>query len=112
MLEGKACLLREKGLAKKPNKTNRLTRQKEDILWECGQLGDKTPKSFSATFWWQLTQRFGLQGRQEHHSMRVEDFLFKINSESVLTLSWSFFQILVKPLYFTYQNPLTKFYVN
>ena len=112
MLEGKAGLLREKGLAKKSNKTNRLTRQEEDILWECGQLGDKAPKSCSATFWWQLTQRFGLQGRQEHHSMRVEDFLFKINSESVLTLSWSFFQILVKPLYFTYQNPLTKFYVN
>ena len=24
-----------------------------------------------------LTQNFGLQGRQEHHSMRVEDFSFR-----------------------------------
>ena len=32
VLEGKAHLLREKGLGKKPNKTNSLTRQHEDIL--------------------------------------------------------------------------------
>ena len=51
VLEGKARLLREKGLGKKPNKTNSLTRQEEDILWECGQLGDKTPKSIIASRW-------------------------------------------------------------
>ena len=77
VLEGKARLLREKGLGKKPNKTNSLTRQEEDILWECGQLGDKTPKNIIATLWWQLTQYFRLQGRQEDHSMRVEDFSFR-----------------------------------
>ena len=65
--------------AKNQNKTNSLTRQEEDILWECGQLGDKTPKSIIATLWWQLTQHFGLPGRQEHHSMRVEDFSFQKN---------------------------------
>ena len=32
VLEGKARLLREKGLGKKPNKKNSLTRQEEDIL--------------------------------------------------------------------------------
>ena len=32
VLEGKARLLREKGLGKKPNKTNSLRRQEEDIL--------------------------------------------------------------------------------
>ena len=79
VLEGKARLLREKGLGKKPNKTNSLTRQEEDILWECGQLGDKTPKSIIASRWWQLTQHFGLRGRQEHHSMRVEDSSFQKN---------------------------------
>ena len=36
VLEGKTRLLREKGLGKKPNKTNILTRQEEDIQWECG----------------------------------------------------------------------------
>ena len=32
VLEGKARFLREKGLSRKPNKTNSLTRQEEDIL--------------------------------------------------------------------------------
>ena len=77
MLEGKARLLCQKGLGKKPKKTNSLTRQEEDILWECGQLGDKTPKNIIATLWWQLTQHFRLRGRQEDHSMRVEDFYFR-----------------------------------
>ena len=62
VLQGKASLLHEKGLDKKPNKISSLTRQEEDILWECVQLGDKTPKSINATLWWQLTQYFGLRG--------------------------------------------------
>ena len=60
VLEGKALLLRDKGLGRKPNKTNSLT-----------------PKSIIATLWWQLTQHFGLWGRQEQHSMRVEGFFFR-----------------------------------
>ena len=51
-LEGGVCLLREKRFGKKPNNTNSLTRQEEDILWECSQLGDETPKSIMATVWW------------------------------------------------------------
>ena len=51
MLDGKACSLREKELGKKPNKRNNLTRQEEDMLWECDQLGDKRPKSIISTLW-------------------------------------------------------------
>ena len=77
MLEGNARLLREKILGKNPNKTNSSTRQEEDTLWECGQLGDKAPKSIIATLWWQLTQHFGQRGRQEHHLMRAENVSFR-----------------------------------
>ena len=77
VLDGKTRLLRVKGLGKKPNKTNSLTRQEKDIMRECGQLGDKTPESTIATLWWKLTQHFWLQGRREHQSMRVEDFSFR-----------------------------------
>ena len=45
VLEGKARLLSGKEFGKKPNKANSLTRQVEDMMWECGELGDKTPKS-------------------------------------------------------------------
>ena len=49
----KAPLLR-KGLGKKKKKKS-LTKQEEDILWECGQLGEKTPESIAgcshSKFW-------------------------------------------------------------
>ena len=53
-------------------------------MWECGQLGDKKPTSTIATLWWQLTQHFGLRGRQDHHSMRVEDFSFRKDEISIV----------------------------
>ena len=84
ILKGKACLLREKGLGKKPNKTNSLTRQEEDILWKYGKLGAKTPESIIATLSWQLTQHFGLRDRQDHHSMRVEGFSFRQDGAGAL----------------------------
>ena len=41
------------------------------------------------TIWWLFTQHFGIRGRQEHHSMKVEDFIFKKddNSNEFLTFS-------------------------
>ena len=36
-------------------------------------------KQYSATLWWQLTQHFGLRGRQKHNSMRVYDSSFQKN---------------------------------
>lgn len=89
VLEGKARMLREKGMGKKPNKTNSLTREEEEILWQSGQLGDETPKSIIRTLWWQLTQHFGLRGRQEHHSMRVEDFKFRRDESGTTYIMFS-----------------------
>ena len=66
-----------KKIRQKTNKINSLSRQEEDMLWECGQLGDKTPKSTISTLWWQLIQRSRLWERQEQHSMRNEDFSFR-----------------------------------
>lgn len=76
MQEGKVSFLREKRLGKKQKKANILAKHKEDILWKCGQLGDKTLKSAISTLWRQLTQCFGLRRRQEHHSIRIKDSLF------------------------------------
>ena len=77
VLEGKARILRENGMGKRPNKAESLTRSEEEILWTSDQFGAKTPMSLINTIWWQLSQHFGLRGRQEHHSMKVEDFVFK-----------------------------------
>ena len=41
-------------------------------------------KSWSKQFGaWLLTQYFGLRGRQEHHSMKVEDFSFGLDENNM-----------------------------
>jgi len=77
VLEGKARKLREQGKGKRPNRSKRLMKEEEEILWENGQLGGKSPRSRINPMWWLMTQHFGLRGRQEHHQMKVEDFLLE-----------------------------------
>ena len=77
VLEGKARFLRENGKGKRPNKAKSLTTAEEEVLWESGKLGGHTPRALIKTVWWQLTQHFGLRGRQEH-SMKVEASLFML----------------------------------
>ena len=89
VLEGKARILREKGKGKKPNKAASLDNKDEDVLWKCGQLGSSTPMSIINTIWWQFTQHFGLRGRQEHHSMQVEDFSFRMDDNGVEYLTFA-----------------------
>ena len=38
VLEGKARQLRVKGMGKKPNGANSLTKEEEEILWQCGKF--------------------------------------------------------------------------
>ena len=74
VLEGKAKRLREEGRGKRPNKARKLTKDEEEELWTTGKLGIETPEALVYTVWWLLTQHFGLRGRQEHHSMKMDDF--------------------------------------
>ena len=74
VLEGKAKFLREEGKGKRPNASDALSITDEKQLWEIGKLGSENPRVLCQTMWWILTQQFGLRGRQEHHSMFVEDF--------------------------------------
>ena len=74
ILEGKARALRDIGMGNRPNRSRPLTQQEEETLWNCGQLGISTPMAIINTLWFRLTQHFGLRGRQEHHTMNIEDF--------------------------------------
>ena len=89
VLEGKARFLREQGKGKRPNKASSLTSIEEEKLWECGQLGASTPLSLVNTIWLQLTQHFGLRGRQEHHTMKVEHFTLKKDDKGVEFLTFA-----------------------
>ena len=83
VLEGKAKLLRQEGKRKRPNAAKALSSTEEDMLWESEKLGDHSPRVLSQTMWWILTQHFGLRGRQEHHSMTVEEFTFHKDDNGV-----------------------------
>ena len=74
VLEGKARKLQEQGRGKQPNWSRSLTKEEEEVLWHNSQLGGGTPRALLNTMWWLLTQHFGLEGQQEHHQMKVEDF--------------------------------------
>lgn len=74
VLEGQAKLLRQEEKGKRPDASSTLSIPEEEALWENGKLGSSSPQVLCHTMWWILTQHFGLRGRQEHHSMNVEDF--------------------------------------
>ena len=68
-------------MGQKPNKARSLSLAEEEELWKSGALGTQNPQALINTLWFLLTQHFGLRGRQEHHSMKVEDFIQKTDDD-------------------------------
>ena len=81
VLEGKARKLWEQGKGKWSNQSRSLTKEEEEVLWQNGQLGGGTPWALHNTMWWLPTQHFGLQEWQEHHQMKVDDFISQHNDD-------------------------------
>jgi len=50
VLEGKARHLRDHGKGQRPNKTSSIDFDEEEKLWQCEQLGSKTPMSLINTY--------------------------------------------------------------
>lgn len=78
ILEGRARGLRQIGMGKRPNASEALTQEEEDMLWTTGRLGDSSPEILQGTIWFILTHHFGLRGRQEHTFMRMDEFKRKV----------------------------------
>ncbi|XP_066935958.1 zinc finger MYM-type protein 3-like [Clytia hemisphaerica] len=83
-LEGKARLLRQNGMGKRPNASQAITRDEEDELWRSGKLGISNPVSLLHTIWFLNIQHFGQRGQQEHASLNIENFQTKTDEESGL----------------------------
>ena len=79
VIEGRAKYLRELGMGKKPYASDSFTKAEEDILWNCGALGSHSAEALTNTMHMFLTMHLGLRGRQEHHVMCVEDFVYKVD---------------------------------
>ena len=61
ILEGKARLLRMNGMGKRPNASQPLTIEEEEMLWDAGKLGKSSPISLVHTMWFLNIQYFGLR---------------------------------------------------
>ena len=81
-MEGKARELRDNGKGHRPNPARALTEAEEKILCDCGQFGDKAPQAL-LSLWYFVTQHFGMRGRQEHHTMKIDDFETNIDDTGV-----------------------------
>ena len=76
VLNGRAIDLRENGMGKRKKRSDPLSEQEEEQLWQRKVLGASNPKSLDYTIFFMLSQHFGTSGCQEHHQLRVEDLKF------------------------------------
>ena len=76
VLNGKAIELRENGMGKRKNRSDPLSEQEEEQLWQRRVLGGCNPKSLNHTVFFLISQQFGTRGCQEHHQLRLEDLKF------------------------------------
>ena len=83
ILEGKAREMRDNGKGHRPNRARAPTEAEERILLDCGQFGGKTPQALLNTLWYFVTQHFGMRGRQEHHTIKIDDFEINIDDTGV-----------------------------
>lgn len=59
--------LKSKGKGNLPNKSDALSDEDIDLLWERKQLGDSSPDSILQTLWFYSTVHFGMRSVKEHH---------------------------------------------
>ncbi|XP_070546123.1 uncharacterized protein KIAA1958-like [Ptychodera flava] len=75
VLAAKKRNLKAMGKGNAPNKTEPLTADDIDELYNTGQLGMHSPSALQNTVWWFLTTQFGLRGVQEHYNMELGDIV-------------------------------------
>ena len=55
-----------------PNRAKSLSEAEKNILWESRQIGCNSSRSLIQTVWWNNCLHFGMRGRDEHHSLKME----------------------------------------
>jgi len=89
VLNGRAIEVRENGMGKRKNRSDPLSEQEEEQLWQRKVLGASNPKSLNYTIFFMLSQQFGTRGCQEHLQLRVEDLKFVHNmSGETISVEW------------------------
>ena len=68
-------------MGKRKHAANALSEDDEERLWETEQIGKHSAQALVNANFKNLTEHFGLRGRQEHYSMQVEDFSLITNPD-------------------------------
>ena len=89
LLQAKARELRVKGYETRKNASHALNEEGEEFLWQSGQLGKHSAQALVNVNFKNVTEHFGLRGRQEHYSMMVEDFSIITSPDSSSSNSFS-----------------------
>ena len=77
------------GKGKVPNRARSLSRAEENIIWETGQLGCNSSRSLTQTIWWNNCLHFGIRGREEHHSLKIEQFRLETDENGRRYISYT-----------------------
>ena len=76
-------------MGKRKHRSNPLSEQEEEQLWQRKVLGACNAKSLNYTIFFTLSQQFGTRGCQKHHQLRVEDLKFIHNtSGETIFVEW------------------------
>ena len=77
VLEARRRELKQLGKGNRPNKSDELTKQEEEKLWESDQLGLDSPSSLLNNVWFSNTKLFGFRGSHESRQLRWGDVSLK-----------------------------------
>ena len=89
VLEGKARIAEMNSKGKVLNRARSLTGAEENILWESGQLNCNSSRSLIQTVWWNNGLHFGMRGREEHQSLKMEQFRLEIDENGSRYISYT-----------------------
>ena len=89
VLEGKARIARMEGKGKVPNRARSLSGAEENILWESGQRDSNSSRSLIQTVWWNNRLHFGMRGRKEHYTVKIEQFRLEIDENRRRYISYT-----------------------
>ena len=70
-----------------PIRARSLREADENILWESGQLGCNSSRSFMQTVWWNNCLHFGMRSRKEHLSLKIQHFHPEIDENGIRYIS-------------------------
>ncbi|CAB4021806.1 zinc finger MYM-type 4-like [Paramuricea clavata] len=82
-LNAKATRLRQQGMGKRPNKTEKLNHSEEELLWENGSLGNHSPVALTNANVKCLSEQMGLRGRQDYCDAYVEEFILREHDDGL-----------------------------